>query len=169
MEPRSRNSSGPVEAMPKHKQAPLIDCFAINCRATGTHDCTDEICANSSTKRLQCRCHPHRTLARKAVFFQLCCRSAGFCAPHSGKTPNPSANWIVSIQPQTFYVCLKSKKDTPCLNPKSLRQSAQVQTLSRSPLGIKRSTTLLDGMVRGQPRQARSHITNQHKPASCNL
>lgn len=110
-----------------------------------------------------------RAFAQTAAFFQLSCWSAGFCAPSLRPNPNSSANCAVSIQPQTFYVCQKSKKDNPCLNPKSLRQSARVQTLSKSRLGIKRSTTLLDGMVSGQPRQARSHKTNQHKPANCNF
>ena len=48
MEPRSRNSSGPVEAMPKHKQA-------------GHTTVLTKKTANIARKRLQCRSHPHTT------------------------------------------------------------------------------------------------------------
>ena len=49
MEPRSRNSSGPVEAMPKHKQA-------------GQTTVLTKMTANIDRKRLQCRSHPQRPL-----------------------------------------------------------------------------------------------------------
>ena len=54
MEPRSRNSSGPVEAMPKHKQA-------------GHTTVLTKKTANIARKRLQCRSHPHRTFRQSAA------------------------------------------------------------------------------------------------------
>jgi hypothetical protein len=100
-------------------------------------------------------------------FFSLVVGPRAFVPPQLRPNTKSKFKLAVSIQPQTFYVCLKSGKDTPCLNQKNLRQNARVQTLFRSPLGIKRSTTLLDSMVSGQPRQARRHKTNPHKPAGC--
>ncbi|MEP0154433.1 hypothetical protein, partial [Pseudophaeobacter sp.] len=48
---RLRNSSGPVEAMPKHKQA-------------GQTTVLTKMTANIDRKRLQCRSHPQTTFAR---------------------------------------------------------------------------------------------------------
>ncbi|MEO9778618.1 MAG: hypothetical protein ABJH07_00765, partial [Sedimentitalea sp.] len=48
LEPRLRNSSGPVEAMPKHKQA-------------GQTTVLTKMTAHITRKHLQCRSHPQTT------------------------------------------------------------------------------------------------------------
>ena len=58
MEPRLRNSSGPVEAMPKHKQAghtTVLTKYAQTaqqnaCNAGATHTCAREIRAPSNSQ-----------------------------------------------------------------------------------------------------------------------
>ena len=59
MEPRLRNSSGPVEAMPKHKQA-------------GQTTVLTKMTANIDRKRLQCRSYPQMPLTAAS----RCCNAA---------------------------------------------------------------------------------------------
>lgn len=89
-------------------KAPLIDCFAINCRAMGTQDCTDQP-RNQRIFLLQSRRHPHRTIRTcagaaiaDAEMFRVCSVSY-FAVQHI--SPNRSFLGPANLTNVCMWVC----------------------------------------------------------------